>query len=175
MNQEPNKENTNNIKAFENLMKSPENSNHPKPTSKDFYIFPSIRDFSIKIMTEHITKFIETWNLSLPWKFCVNIVSHATKSNEDIYCFEAKFSQPTNESPIPLATASIFFRVKINRLASDTEPCQVAYQFEGFHSFYDTSMLKQFQEYHLKKIVECKKLLLRKQLYECDYNEIFEN
>lgn len=131
----------------------------------NLYIFPSNQNLSIQLMTDHIAKFISTWNLSCAWKYCVDTIpiSASEAYQDNFHCFEVKFSKPTNECPISLQTASIFFRIEINQNLPGTDQCRVSYQFEGgFHSFYDVQLNQKFQEYHLERIVELKKIFMEK-------------
>merc|ERR1712212_611947 len=66
--------------------------------------------------------------------FIVLIISNVLKLNlEKNHHYNVKFSIPTRQKPIPLATASVFFCLTESKVANPDAPIGVEYQVEGHH------------------------------------------
>lgn len=78
--------------------------------------WPTIENFTVMVGTAKITEYLSYWKLEEDWKFCINFLKGISDTACDYYQYEAIFSIPCKQYPIPQATATVFFVFEVSRI-----------------------------------------------------------
>ncbi|CAL8100905.1 unnamed protein product [Orchesella dallaii] len=100
--------------------------------SRDNILWPSSGEFQIETSIKKIEDYIKRcWNLDSKWLFVVNPLEVYHDNYRRKYVFEVKFSVPSPVTPVPSATASVFFVFEIPLYAAKDDKVKVTYVLEG--------------------------------------------
>lgn len=58
--------------------------------------------------------FVQKWQVSDSWKYCIDYLGARTEvrtggEDAELHCYRVQWSQPTRRNPVPVATASVYF------------------------------------------------------------------
>ncbi|XP_035707290.1 uncharacterized protein LOC118435388 [Folsomia candida] len=100
--------------------------------SKDDILWPTVAEFELENVARRLYDYIgQCWKLDPKWMFYIHPVQSFTDNLRKRVTFEAKFSVPTQQAPIPQATASVFFIFEMSHYALRDEVVKVHYVVEG--------------------------------------------
>ncbi|ODM96651.1 A-kinase anchor protein 14 [Orchesella cincta] len=100
--------------------------------SRDNILWPSSGEFQMEMALKKIEDYIKRcWNLDSKWLFVVNPLEVYHDNYRRKYVFEVKFSVPSPATPVPSATASVFFVFEIPLYAAKNDKIMVTYVLEG--------------------------------------------
>ncbi|KAF5271288.1 hypothetical protein FQR65_LT05303 [Abscondita terminalis] len=122
--------------------------------------WPRISEFTIEVGESSINDFILTWSYDEKWLYCVDFLIAQSDEYSDYYLYEVKWSIPTNQYPIPQATASVFFTIEVSRFKPTFCPVQVSYVFESSKLVHSPGEI-QFKESFLFDIIDAKLCLYK--------------
>ena len=92
------------IKVSINRLSSYED-NLIKVEEKENISWPSVKDFSWETGLKSVEEFINKWEVSDRWKYCIDFLGQ----KEQKYKYRVVWSIPTRRKPVPRATASVYF------------------------------------------------------------------
>jgi A-kinase anchor protein 14 len=96
--------------------------------------WPTIEQFTVEIGTTKINEYLSYWKFEEDWKYCINFLEGVSDSACDFYQYEVRksyknhqvitrndqfqaiFSIPCKQYPIPQATASVYFTFELSRV-----------------------------------------------------------
>jgi len=100
--------------------------------SRDNILWPSSGEFQMETGIKKIEDYIKRcWNLDSKWLFVVNPLEVYHDNYRRKYVFEVKFSVPSPATPVPSATASVFFVFEVPLYAARDDKIKVTYVLEG--------------------------------------------
>jgi hypothetical protein len=89
-------------------------------------------DFSILKAEKQIEDYISRcWKVCSRWYHHIQFLHAVEECYRNRYFFEVKWSLPTKENPIPVATASVYFAFDVDIYSGRDEPVKVHYVLEG--------------------------------------------
>ncbi|XP_075981494.1 uncharacterized protein LOC142980081 [Anticarsia gemmatalis] len=78
------------------------------------------------------------WKLTDVFMYHLKYMGGSKDEVSQYYYFEAVFSQPTSEYPIPQATVSVFFRIEDKHIELDSQAVpMMCFRIEGHHTDHD--------------------------------------
>ncbi|CAG7721407.1 unnamed protein product [Allacma fusca] len=126
-------------------------------------LWSSNGDFSILNAEKQIEEFIgRCWKLCSRWYHHIQFLHAVEECYRNRYFFEVKWSLPTRENPIPIATASVYFAFDVEIYSGRDEPVKVHYVLEGTR-FPHTPGEIPFQQKWLSGII-CEKMRLMRSI-----------
>ncbi|CAH1364820.1 unnamed protein product [Tenebrio molitor] len=135
--------------------------------------WPTIEQFTVEIGTTKINEYLSYWKFEEDWKYCINFLEGVSDSACDFYQYEVRksyknhqvitrndqfqaiFSIPCKQYPIPQATASVYFTFELSRVRPKHCLVDVYYYFEGQRLIHTPGKFT-FQEERLFNIVDAK-------------------
>jgi len=112
-------------------------------------------DFTIEAGERKINEFVETWNRDDSWLYCIDFLGQEEYECDHRYRYRVMWSIPTRRKPIPRATASVYFTIKISKFKPKAFPVDVYYVFET-SSLVHRPGQSTFQQKWLKDIISSK-------------------
>jgi len=120
----------------------------------------SCKDFTIEIGEHQIRQYMDTWDIQQPgWLYSMKFLQETELEFKKQYKYEAKWSIPTRSTPIPRATASVYFIIEISKIKPDTLPVDVHFLVET-NRFKHIPGQTRFREKWLVDVIESNRLLI---------------
>jgi len=116
-------------------------------------------EFTISKGTDKIQDFVETWECTGSWLFCIDYLCEEKHEYSRRYRYRVQWSVPTRRKPIPRATASVYFTIEISTVKPQHFPVDVYYIFEA-NKLVHRPGKSRFREKWLQDIVESKILMM---------------
>jgi len=91
------------------------------------------KGFTVEEGEKDISQFVSKWALDECWLYCIDYIECVETEFGKNHHYNVKFSIPTRQKPVPLATASVFFVLTESKSGSPNSPIGVEYQVEGHH------------------------------------------
>jgi len=126
----------------------------PQPTeTQSNVLWPTIEDFTPELGEEKILEFIETWQFDESWLYHISMIEKEDLEFDTRYRYRVLWSIPTRRTPIPRATAAVYFTVLVSKIkAPSVTPVKVYYVFETNRLVHRPGYSR-FQEQWLKDII----------------------
>jgi len=119
------------VKNAEAALPPEADSPPPTPITK-VIIWPSCDQFTADLGVEKINEFMDCcWEKGDKWRHCTDFLRQETNEHDVSYKYQAKWSIPTQQCPIPKATASVFFTIQVSTVKPGSLPVNVFYVFES--------------------------------------------
>uniref|UniRef100_H2YGY7 A-kinase anchor protein 14 n=1 Tax=Ciona savignyi TaxID=51511 RepID=H2YGY7_CIOSA len=115
----------------------------------------SCKEYSKEAGIEVIEKFIATWKRDSAWLYCIDYIDEESHDFDRRFNFRVRWSIPTRRRPIPRATASVYFTIRVSRIKPPTLPVEVYYVFEGSRLVHRPGKSR-FRESWLKNVISSK-------------------
>lgn len=120
----------------------------------------SCKDFTIEIGAQQIRQYMDTWEIQQPgWLYSLKFLQETELEFKKQYQYGAKWSIPTRSTPIPTATASVYFIIEISKIKPDTLPVDVHFLVET-NRFKHIPGQTRFREKWLMDVIESNRLLI---------------
>lgn len=116
-------------------------------------------EFTLQRGKDKIEQFVKTWKYNESWLFCIDFLSEEDHDCDTRYLYRVRWSIPTRRKPIPRATASVYFTIKISKFKPKSFPVEVFYVFETNRLVHRPGEAK-FQQKWLKDIIDSKIYLM---------------
>lgn len=89
-------------------------------------LWPTAKQFTIEMGERNIEDYVRRcWKIDKEWMYHIRIIQVHTTDYRKKYIFEVIFSSPTRETPVPPATASVFFVFEVGKYSHIEEPIKV--------------------------------------------------
>ncbi|KAI1902773.1 hypothetical protein AGOR_G00019450 [Albula goreensis] len=88
-------------------------------------------DFTIHIGKKQIEQYIRTWELDPAWLFSSEFLQERELKFKNQYHYKLQWSIPTQRTPIPKATACVYFVIEISTIKPKSLPVEVYYLVES--------------------------------------------
>ncbi|KAK7129961.1 hypothetical protein R3I93_019567 [Phoxinus phoxinus] len=120
----------------------------------------SCKDFTIEIGEQQIRQYMDTWEIQQPgWLYSLKFLQETELEFKKQYQYGAKWSIPTRSTPIPTATASVYFIIEISKIKPDTLPVDVHFLVET-NRFKHIPGQTRFREKWLMDVIESNRLFI---------------
>ncbi|XP_021432544.2 A-kinase anchor protein 14 [Oncorhynchus mykiss] len=116
------------------------------------------KDFTIELGKVRIEEYIHTWEVHTSWLFSLVFLEETDHEFHKQYHYRAQWSIPTRRTPIPKATASVYFVIVISKIKPQTLPVEVYFLVESNRLTHRPGKTR-FREKWLKDVIESKTLL----------------
>ncbi|XP_065056601.1 A-kinase anchor protein 14-like [Rhopilema esculentum] len=117
------------------------------------------KEFTIEAGKNKIDEFLKTWERDAGWLYCIDYLGKEEHDCDFRYRYKVMWSIPTRRKPIPRATASVYFTMKVNKFKPKTFPVDVYYIFETNTLVHRPGECR-FQQKWLKDIIDSKIILI---------------
>eukprot|EP00794_Sanderia_malayensis_P011307 gene11307-12489_t len=117
------------------------------------------QEFDIQKGKQKIEEFIKTWKHDESWLYCIDFLTEEEYDCDVRYRYRVRWSIPTRRKPIPRATASVYFTVKISKFKPKSFPVEVYYIFETNTLVHRPGKSK-FHQKWLKDIIDSKIIMM---------------
>lgn len=114
-------------------------------------------DFTIEVGRTQIGEYIQTWELQPCWMYTLDFLSTTEEDHLTIYHYQARFSIPTPQDPVP-NTASVFFAVGVYK--GEPQPVEVLFVVESQRLVHSPGGTR-FRDKWLLDIIESKAFICR--------------
>ncbi|TGZ68446.1 hypothetical protein CRM22_004253 [Opisthorchis felineus] len=121
--------------------------------------WPSIGEFNPELGLKRIEEYIEGWQVDESWLHCTDILSEEDTPYDVLYRYRVRWSIPTRRAPIPQATASIYFTIKVSKIKPKMQDVDVYYQVETFRTKHKPGATR-FCEQWLRDVIDSKLRLM---------------
>ncbi|KAJ8276468.1 hypothetical protein COCON_G00082200 [Conger conger] len=115
----------------------------------------SCKEFTVDLGKEQIEKCINMWELDPSWLYSLTFLEEKELEFHKQYHYRALWSIPTAQTPIPKATASVYFVIEISKIKPQSMPVEVYYVVESCRLRHRPGKTS-FRERWLKDIIENK-------------------
>uniref|UniRef100_T1IJ11 A-kinase anchor protein 14 n=1 Tax=Strigamia maritima TaxID=126957 RepID=T1IJ11_STRMM len=102
----------------------------PLPYQTCGEVWMTVGEFSQKKAREHLEDFVISWQLPSEWLYCIRFLEMKKNSCDDVYTYQLIWSIPTQEQPIPIATASVYFSFEVSFIKPRYYPVNMFFFFE---------------------------------------------
>ena len=116
------------------------------------------QNFTIELGKMQIEEYIQTWEVHPSWLFSLEFIRESVLEFYKQYHYRAQWSIPTRRTPIPKATASVYFVIEISKIKPQTLPVEVYFMTESNRLAHRPGKSR-FREKWLKDVIESKTLL----------------
>ncbi|XP_056132507.1 A-kinase anchor protein 14 [Lampris incognitus] len=116
------------------------------------------KDFTVEVGKDQIAEYIRTWEVHPSWLFSLEFLRTEDEGYRTLHHYRSRWSIPTPRTPIPKATACVYFVIDVSKIRDQTLPVQVNFQVEANRSVHAAGKSR-FREKWLKDVVESKTLL----------------
>ncbi|KAG7484270.1 hypothetical protein MATL_G00047310 [Megalops atlanticus] len=116
------------------------------------------KDFTINLGSKQIEEYISTWELHPSWLFSLKFLEEKELEFHKQYHYKSQWSIPTARTPIPKATACVYFIIQISKIKPPTLPVEVYFQVESCRLTHRPGKTR-FREKWLRDVIESKTLL----------------
>lgn len=110
---------------------------------------------------EAIERYIESLNYDTSLSYCLNFIMQKIEKLSSTYIYEVKWSMPTKEQPVQLATASMYFCLKSFIGVDNTCPIDVSFVYDFTHQVLRPGEAK-FRDGWLLDIIRSKEEFFKK-------------
>nr|XP_002129712.1 A-kinase anchor protein 14-like [Ciona intestinalis] len=131
------------------------NYNDNETPKTDNITWVSCQKFNQDEGVENIEKFVATWKRDSAWLYCIDFLNEEEHDYDRRFNFRVRWSIPTRRKPIPRATASVYFTIKVSKIKPQSLPVEVYYVFEGSRLVHRPGNSR-FREVWLKNVVSSK-------------------
>ncbi|GAA56582.1 A-kinase anchor protein 14 [Clonorchis sinensis] len=121
--------------------------------------WPTIGEFNPELGLKRIEEYIKGWQVDESWLHCTDILSEEDTPYDVLYRYRVRWSVPTRRAPIPQATASIYFTIKVSKIKPKMQDVDVYYQVETFRTTHKPGATR-FCEQWLRDVIDSKLRLL---------------
>ncbi|KAJ8008784.1 hypothetical protein DPEC_G00082020 [Dallia pectoralis] len=121
----------------------------------------SSENFTIERGKQQLDEYMHTWEMHPSWLYHL-IFMHETdvEFHHHLYHYRAQWSMPTASSPVPRASACVYFVIVVsNKVKSQTLPVDVYFFVESNRLTHRPGNTR-FREKWLKDVIDSKTLLL---------------
>ncbi|XP_035289571.1 A-kinase anchor protein 14 [Anguilla anguilla] len=118
----------------------------------------SCKEFTIDLGKEQIEKYINMWELDPSWLYSLVFLEEKDLEFHKQYHYRTLWSIPTPQTPIPKATACVYFVITVSKIKPQSLPVEVYYVVEACRLRHRPGKTS-FREKWLKDIIESKTLL----------------
>jgi len=88
-------------------------------------------EYSTTTAINNIDDFVKQWNISEQWLRCTDDLGDTDEEFSTLHNYRVRFSIPTKTNPIPRASASVYFFIRVSKTEPANYPVEVVYQVEG--------------------------------------------
>ncbi|OON20314.1 hypothetical protein X801_03810 [Opisthorchis viverrini] len=120
---------------------------------------PFVNDESSVVNCEKTGKHPIGWQVDESWLHCTDILSEEDTPYDVLYRYRVRWSVPTRRAPIPQATASIYFTIKVSKIKPKMQDVDVYYQVETFRTKHKPGETR-FCEQWLRGVIDSKLRLM---------------
>ncbi|VDP87959.1 unnamed protein product [Echinostoma caproni] len=96
---------------------------HPTPNVN----WPTIGEFTPELGLKRIEEYIQGWDIDENWLHCIDILPSEEKPYDVNHKYRVRWSVPTRRTPIPRATASIYFTIQVSKIKPKVSRVSVCY------------------------------------------------
>ncbi|CAH8831212.1 unnamed protein product [Trichobilharzia szidati] len=121
--------------------------------------WPTIAEFTCELGVKKIEEYIKGWEVNKNWLYCIDILPKVELKYEIQYKYRVKWSMPCRRSPIPKATASVYFTLRVSRIKPKNTVIDVHYQIETFRTLHIPGKSR-FSERWLRDVINSKVRLM---------------
>jgi len=124
----------------------------------------SRKDYTEQQAIHQINTFIQPWQRSSEWLYCIDFVSKKDQNYSTEYTFRVRWSIPKPDRPIPKASASVYFTFKLLKNMPEDIAGSVNIKYECNTMDSDSEKFV-FKEECLHRILRAKEESLRGQTF----------
>ncbi|KAM4697070.1 A-kinase anchor protein 14 [Rhinophrynus dorsalis] len=117
------------------------------------------KDFTVELGMKQIEEYISTWEFHESWLHCTDFLKEEEMEFSRLYHYRTRWSIPTRRTPIPRATACVYFTIKMSKIKPPNLPVEVFFIFESNRLIHRPGQTR-FREKWLKDVIESKMIMM---------------
>nr|VZH94972.1 unnamed protein product [Spirometra erinaceieuropaei] len=103
----------------------------PEPSLVPNITWPTNEDFTSSLGAESIAQFIKSWDLSPDWTYNIEALPMTDEVYAINYRYRVRFSIPTQRTPVPRQTVSVYFTLSKSKVKPNKHEIAVFYVIES--------------------------------------------